>query len=248
MMIRLFVFSILSCFGLLNVNQLYTQVYTQEKDVPVEMEKLISALKDKDPKVRADAAEKLGKTKNVAAVEPLIVALKDENYTVRPRAAEALGELGYKRAVEPLVAVLMDTLSSYKDITSWYLTEDVRVYVLIAEGLISDLGATAAIALGRIGDPSNQLISALKDKDSRIRRNAALGLGVMKNSSAVEFLIHALQDNDFWAKGNAILALKMIMDKKAIEPLKALAKNDPNSSISKSAQEALETIQKGGAK
>ena len=98
-----------------------------------DVEGLISALKDKDPNVRGDAAEALGKIGDSRAVEPLIEvlndivefiaidslrkigepaveplikALKNKDTLIRSGAVRALGELRDKRAVEPLTEAL----------------------------------------------------------------------------------------------------------------------------------------------
>ena len=69
---------------------------------------LVKALKDKDPMVRGDAAEILGKIGDSQAVEPLIEALKD---IVQFIAAESLKKIG-EPAIEPLIKALKnkDTL------------------------------------------------------------------------------------------------------------------------------------------
>lgn len=69
----------------------------------------IGALRDKDPSVRADAAQDLGKLNDRRAVEPLIAALADDkDREVRVSAAYALGDIGGQRAVEALTAVSKD--------------------------------------------------------------------------------------------------------------------------------------------
>ena len=56
---------------------------------------LIVVLQDqrKDPEVRKNAAEALGKIKDPRAVEPLITTLKDKDSEVRWHAAEALEKI-----------------------------------------------------------------------------------------------------------------------------------------------------------
>jgi len=98
-----------------------------------DVEGLISALKDKDPMVRGDAAEALGKIGDSRAVEPLIEvlndivefiaieslrkigepaveplikALKNKDTLIRSGAVRALGEIRDKRAIEPLTEAL----------------------------------------------------------------------------------------------------------------------------------------------
>ena len=115
---------------------------------------LIVVLQDqrKDPEVRKNAAEALGKIKDPRVVEPLIAALKDENSGVRRIAAWALGVIQDPRAVEPLITALKDEYSEVR----WH----------------------AAWSLGEIQDPRavEPLIEALKDEDSGVRLSAAWSL------------------------------------------------------------------------
>jgi len=149
---------------------------------------LIVVLQDqrKDPEVRKNAAEALGKIKDPRAVEPLIEALKDKDFRVRWNAAEALGEIGDPKAVKPLIAALKD-----KDST-------VRLY--------------AAEALGKIKDPRavEPLITALKDEYSEVRWHAAWSLGEIQDPRAVEPLIEALKDEDSGVRLSAAWSLEKI--------------------------------------
>lgn len=76
------------------------------------VEPLARALKDKEYRARAIAAEALGKIGDVRAIAPLTAALKDSEYKVRAIAVEALGKIGDVRAIEPLTVALND--SEYK--------------------------------------------------------------------------------------------------------------------------------------
>ena len=84
---------------------------------------LIVVLQDqrKDPEVRKNAAEALGKIKDPRAVEPLITALKDEYSEVRWHAAWSLGEIQDPRAVEPLIEALKDEDSGVRLSAAWSL-------------------------------------------------------------------------------------------------------------------------------
>lgn len=68
------------------------------------VESLLGALNSPEWSVRRAAAEKLGQTKEKAAVEPLCRLLSDRSSDVRGVAAWALGEIGDPRALEPLRA------------------------------------------------------------------------------------------------------------------------------------------------
>jgi HEAT repeat protein len=65
--------------------------------------KAIAALKEKDPKARAQAVEQLGKSCDGRAVEPLIDLLANEDPAARIAAIEALGRLGDINAIQPLL-------------------------------------------------------------------------------------------------------------------------------------------------
>src|SRR5262249_19780741 len=61
------------------------------------VESLIGVLQDKPWRIRAAAAEALGKLGDARAVEPLICTLQDRNWLVSLAVAGALGELGDAR-------------------------------------------------------------------------------------------------------------------------------------------------------
>ena len=87
-----------------------------------------------------------------------------------------------------------------------------------AKGLIKTLGyktdsgvrRTAALALGKIGEPAVEpLIAALKDSDDCVRREATEALGKI-GEPAVEPLIAALKDSDDYVRREAAEALGKI--------------------------------------
>jgi HEAT repeat protein len=74
----------------------------------IDVDKLITALYDKRPKVRRSAAETLGELEDARAVEPLAHALKDSDADVRLSIALALGMIGDARATASLTYALKD--------------------------------------------------------------------------------------------------------------------------------------------
>ena len=82
-----------------------------------QVEKLIETLKKDSQYFKWDAAKKLGKIKDIRAVDPLIKALKDESLDVRWAASESLGEIGDKRAIEPLKQLFkQESLENIKNV------------------------------------------------------------------------------------------------------------------------------------
>ncbi|MBU1261928.1 HEAT repeat domain-containing protein [bacterium] len=73
-------------------------------------------------------------------------------------------------------------------------------------------------------DRVNELIQKLKDGNSGVRMNAALELGKIKDTRAVEPLIATLKDKDPVVRMNAAWALGYIEDTRAVEPLIATLK------------------------
>ncbi|UCC40531.1 MAG: HEAT repeat domain-containing protein [Candidatus Aminicenantes bacterium] len=146
---------------------------------------LIAALKGENPYVREFAAYTLGEIRDRRAVEPLIVTLNDKNINVREAGTRALGQIRDPRAIMPLIAELSD-----KDI-------NIRKY--------------ATEALARIRTPAiDPLILVLNDKNSYTRAEAAVALGLIKDSRAVGPLNTALKDKDRKVRNAAAQALERI--------------------------------------
>lgn len=133
------------------------------------VEELIAALEDKTANVRMNAAYGLGALQDARGLQPLINSLGDAEWNVRSAAVWALGRLENRYAVQAVLDKLNDE--------SW----DVRK---------SAVGAIASL-LKREAVP--QLLLLLKnDGDFRVRQEAAIALGDVGDSAAVEPLIEAL--------------------------------------------------------
>ena len=92
-------------------------------------------------------------------------------------------------------------------------------------------------------DEVDMLIQRLKDKNEGVRRMAAVALGEIKDTRAVEPLIAALKDNDRSVRWSAAEALGNIKDARAVEPLIAALKDD-DIGVRREAAGALEKIGK----
>lgn len=124
--------------------------------------------------IRQEAAETLGRIKDVRAVKPLITALPDNDVAFSMDASIALANIGVP-AVEQLIAELRSSN-----------TQAIRM---------------ASRTLGLIKDPRSvqALIAVIKYNDTYVGREAFLGLSDMGNvaSSMLEsFLLAALKDQD----------------------------------------------------
>ncbi|MBN1375274.1 MAG: HEAT repeat domain-containing protein [Dehalococcoidia bacterium] len=156
---------------------------------------LITALKAEATMTRIAAAEILGQIKASDAVVPLIEALGNNDSVLRQMSAVALANIRVERAAVPLVAALKDS-----------------------DGAVR---SAAVEALVNIGLPAvKPLISALYDGVSyviqedgtllEIRQEAAMALGRIGDSGAVQPLATALQDADPYFSWDAAGALALI--------------------------------------
>ncbi|MGI9069104.1 MAG: HEAT repeat domain-containing protein [Pyrinomonadaceae bacterium] len=166
---------------------------------------LIPLLSDKDEFVRRETAYALGKTRSRTAVAALVERLlNDKIDAVRGAAAVALGQIGDETAVSSLAFVLhpqfglVPTKRSKKKIPE-------NPFVLRA----------AARSLGQIrsrgGLPA--LIHALQDEqgEADVRRESAVALGAVGDSSALPALREALTALDPYLSQAAEEAIRKII-------------------------------------
>jgi HEAT repeat protein len=137
-------------------------------DAPEELREILAGLNNPEPLERAYAARRLATTRLAAAdVEDyLLLALADGNALVREAAAQSLGAIGTEQAVEPLLELLQRG------------SEDRIVRTAAAEAL-GKLRASAA---------TTPLCAALRDPVWHVRYAAAVALGRIGDPSACEAL------------------------------------------------------------
>jgi HEAT repeat protein len=176
--------------------------------------KLIRMIKNEDVDQRRNAVLALAEIKDPRAVESLIDALRDEAEGVRQQTAFSLGELKEPRAVEALAAALQDEADNVRE--------------------------NAARALGQIKDPRavGPLVKALADDAAAQEVSVALAA---IGKPAVEPLLAALRDKDEGVRSYAATTLGEIKDPRAVGPLiRTLA--DEEEDVGESAADALAEI------
>jgi len=190
---------------------------------------LINALKNKDK--RDIVASALGELGDAQAVKPLIEILQDRDMRDNYRqVSTALAKLG-EPAVEPLIAMV-----EYKvtDVKQGMAAMDALGEIgdpRAVEPLIAAFGPhyswgtkTIAAAIVKLGEPAvKPLINALKNGDKPVREGAALTLGEIGDSRAVEPLVAALYDRP--TSSNATRAL-VKLGEVAVAPLVACLQHD----------------------
>src|SRR4030095_1655576 len=97
-------------------------------------------------------------------------------------------------------------------------------------------------------DKVDELCSVVRDKSEnyKVRVQAALVLGRLRDTSAVPTLISALEDANKTVRGIAAQALGQIGDSRAADPLRALIKRDSDSFVRAQAEKALALLSSGG--
>ena len=105
----------------------------------------------------------------------------------------------------------------------------------------SSIRRSAVRTLMKIGKPAVEpLIKALGDEDALVRQYAAWVLGDVGDDRAVEPLIKALGDEKAEVRWTAAEALGMIGDPKAVGPLDNIFRNDPDPSVRNAVKKVLE--------
>ncbi len=162
---------------------------------PKEASEVLSRVSiDKNQFIRWKCAQALGMLGDKKGTAALVRALSDEDQHVRAAAARSLGQIRAENTAESLIDALKDE--------SWIVRLNSRE------------------ALLQIGEPVvEQLIAALKEKNSYARWQAALVLGRIKSEKAIQPLIEALADSDWMIRDEAAVALTRINSEKVIEPL-----------------------------
>lgn len=199
---------------------------------------LVGALQDVDTEVRQEASEALAGL-GVPAISSLIAALGDGDPELRRRVAGALGELRprdaalARRVVESLVVAMEDHNEGVRRGAARALARldeaaKERFAAALARGdwqarrgaaqtlkkLAHELGDAAPCAW--IAEP---LLSALEDRDWRVRRMAVEVLGKVGDGRAVMPLIERLEDRNLAVQREAAAVLGKMGDERAVQPL-----------------------------
>jgi HEAT repeat protein len=135
--------------------------------------RLVKALDHYDARIRAGAAQVVGRLRVKTASEGLLKAVNDSSAEVRFASIRALGEIGDERTVQAITEQL-----------NYYETGE---------------GAWAALtALRRIGHPSSLPVfqSYLNNKDPRLRRAAVEGLAEVGDAKTVEGFVQTVNQDE----------------------------------------------------
>ena len=120
--------------------------------------------------------------------------MEDEYWNVKASAATALGNLGDKRAIRPLISALGEDEYAFTRVAAASALSKLgeKKWVNIVKGESEDYERLGSSGDKRALEP---LIKALGDRKPDIRIRAALALGNLSDTRAIEILIKAY-DND----------------------------------------------------
>ena len=231
-----------------------------EKEAEVDdYQALAQALSDRDDKVRAFAASKLGELgyrKPVSKWLPevhaaLVVALGDEVVEVRRAAAQALGELGQVIPTSRvhLEGVLEDPSPEVRAAAATALgklkaKESLWALMRLLKDPEPAVRTAAIYALGNLDEKEVASILAryLKDEDRSVRESAARALGKIKEPATVGPLLAVLNDDDERVRWYAAASLGEIGEGRAVFGLTRVLKDDPSPGVRQAACAALGKI------
>jgi RNA polymerase sigma factor (sigma-70 family) len=185
----------------------------------------IQALKDRDPKYRADAVKALGGIAEVdqSVIPILIASLKDRNPDVRYQAAEAVSGLG-AAALPALQEVMKGGSVEARDMAAMALGRIGRDAVpALAKALHDDDAVVRRaivnlVQIGQTDDAAHKALqAAAKDSDVRVRRRLIEGISLITTNSEFgsgdfqlgsPILVEGLNDPDMEIRKLALTSLR----------------------------------------
>lgn len=180
----------------------------------VDIKPLLPKLKANDPKIRREAADKLGDVGNQEAIGHLIPLLKDKDEYVRQAAARALGKLKDKKAVEPLIQSLKDSEMSVRVFSAWALGEiqDTRAIEPLCNSIFdkeTKVKEQSFEALRRFREPISRttMVNTLI-KNAKVRSSAELMLSKLIRLEGKEVILRATEDPE----GNKTKTIRNYID------------------------------------
>lgn len=197
---------------------------------------LIKALAEPNENCRQLAAEILGHLGSSDAQPALVKLLRDPSGNVRAYAMRALEALKWQptdsdeRALCAVVRGDWDEAVQIGPATIPYLIADFKDPDMEVRQAISK----TLIAFGK--DSVEPLIDALRSEDQQTRFHAAIALGDLGDSRAVDALITALHDQDVTVRENVVVALWKLKGPKASDGLIAALKDEDRAIRSRAAR------------
>lgn len=177
---------------------------------------IMEALADRNDEVRLAATEALSKIHSPEIVPMLIQALEDPYRYLPARIAEIL--MAYS---EQAVPAMLEALPKLPLQSKVYIIQmlggidNKRISPMLLNELYNDepevrAAAVEALAEQKYDSATEAMSLLLKDKEWKVRSQAARGLGVLGSMQALPALQEALKDEEWWVRSNAEAAIETI--------------------------------------
>ncbi|MFQ5559221.1 MAG: HEAT repeat domain-containing protein [Nitrospinota bacterium] len=213
---------------------------------PKAMKYMADAVSSKDKAVRLRLVEAFAYM-GVRQLSVLASLVDDESVEVRRKVAWALGQTGSQSSGPPLARLMADRDTQVRRNVADSLAK-VRLYDLMEKLVHEDddyLVRKKCLEGMLLVNPGqkmlNTLYSLLTDRDVRIRKIAALGVGKFGNQFSVEHLVPALEGKWSGIRNEAAISLGNLKDPLALKPLFD-AMESGNSELRRNVSAALEKI------
>ena len=216
---------------------------------------LVELLRDPHPDVRRTAALSLGKIGHSAGVPALVKGLGDPDPVVREYSAWALGEIGEEdvntQAAMALVGAIGDERPAVKRAAAQALGKigtrqpviDVLIEALAVGELESRRSAVHALAQLEGISAYPALLSALGDRDARVRQGAVAALGELGDPRALPALRkRLLRDRNVGVRTEAAFRIGKLGGRADLPFLQKAANTDPTPLVHLWAMWALQNV------
>lgn len=215
---------------------------------------LVTLLQDKDPQVRATAAQALGKIARPETATALLRSLDDADPAVRAMSAWALGNLGEdvldraglalaKRLDDPSPAVKQAAAQALGAVGGTQTIVELLVERLKSPDVATRRGAVQTLTWLEAGPAYHALITALGDADAQVRQGAVAALGEMVDPRSLPAIRdRLLKDSEAGVRGEAAYRLGKFGDRTVVPALQSASTHDPDAAVRRWAAWALEQI------
>jgi HEAT repeat protein len=204
------------------------------------IEQYITDLRHADAAIRYEAAQKLGSSGDMRAIQPLVEVLPDANEKVQYAAFSGLLKLGDSTAAAPMVALLLNNLDS----RLWALMK-LNIGMRLRHGLLDLVPRGDEIILHRVssalagggldhyqraffvrmlgkaghGEQVDALVKVLSHEVSQVREAAAEALGWIGDGRAFDALMPLLKDESDQLREVGVEALGRLGNIRAVAPI-----------------------------
>jgi HEAT repeat protein len=193
-----------------------------------EVRECLKNLRHKDPKIRKEAARKLGRFREPDAVKPLLPLLRDKDYFVRRAAASSLGLIGDSRAIKPMIKAALAKGGDRNSIVAGlrHFGEEAASELVPYLRRSGDASAAEEMIVKFGIKATFYLVPLLKDGNDEVVRRVLRVLAKVRDKEAVEPIIELVEGSTGELRRDAIAALGEFRDRRSISALTAILEGE----------------------